>query len=76
MWNHCISRHGPTNLTPFELVYVEVNLDAYQLGKPNDLSTVIYHVLMMDNVNKVIDNKIIKALKEIEKDSLSCQGLQ
>jgi hypothetical protein len=33
----------------------------------NDLSTIIYHELMMDNVKKVT-NKRMKDLKEIEKD--------
>jgi hypothetical protein len=39
-WAHCISKHGATKVTPFELVYghevvlpVEVNLDAYRLAK-------------------------------------------
>jgi hypothetical protein len=46
---------------------IEVNLDAYRLAKQNDLSVVIYHDLMMDNVNEVVD-KILLALKEMEKD--------
>jgi hypothetical protein len=40
LWAHCISRHGATKVTPFELVYgqeavllIEVNLDAYRLAK-------------------------------------------
>jgi len=28
---------------------IEVNLDAYKLAKKNDLSTTMYHELMMDN---------------------------
>ena len=74
MWAHRISRHGATKVTPFELVYgqenilpIEVNLDAYKLAKQNDLSTVDYHDLMMDNIDKVNDKRL-KALKEIEKD--------
>jgi pyridoxine 5'-phosphate synthase PdxJ len=46
---------------------IEVNLDAYRLAKQNDLSVVIYHDLMMDNVNEVVDKRL-PALKEMEKD--------
>jgi hypothetical protein len=46
---------------------VKVNLDAYRLAKQNDLSAVVYHDLMMDNIDEVIDVRL-KALKEIEKD--------
>ena len=74
LWAHRISRHGATKVTPFELVYgqeavlpVEVNLDAYRLAKQNDLSAVVYHDLMMDNIDEVTD-VTLKALKEIEKD--------
>ena len=74
LWAHRISRHGATKTTPFELVYgqevvlpVEVNLDAYRLAKQNDLSAIVYHDLMMDNMDEVTDMRL-KALKEIEKD--------
>jgi hypothetical protein len=74
LWAHRISRHDATKVTPFELVYgqevvlpVEVNLDAYRLAKQNDLSAVVYHDLMMDNIDEVTDVRL-KALKEIEKD--------
>jgi hypothetical protein len=74
LWAHRISRHGAIKVTPFELVYgqeavlpVKVNLDAYRLAKQNDLSAIVYHDLMMDNINEVTD-VILKALKEIEKD--------
>jgi hypothetical protein len=74
LWAHRISRHGGTKVIPFELVYgqeavlpVEVNLDAYRLAKQNDLSAVVYHDLMMDNIDEVIDVRL-KALKEIEKE--------
>jgi hypothetical protein len=47
-------------VTPFELVYgqeavlsIEVNLDAYRLAKQNNLSTVMYPDLMMDNIDEV-----------------------
>jgi cell wall assembly regulator SMI1 len=75
LWAHHISRHGATKVTPFELVYgqevvlpVEVNLDAYRLAKQNDLSAVVYHDLMMDNIDEVTDVRL-KALKKIEKDT-------
>jgi hypothetical protein len=74
LWAHHISRHGATKVTPFELVYgqeamlpVEVNLDAYRFAKQNDLSAIVYHDLMMDNIDEVTDVRL-KALKEIEKD--------
>jgi hypothetical protein len=73
---HCISRHGATKVTHFELVYgrevilpVEVNLAAYRLAKQNVLSAVDYHDLMMDNIDEVTD-KMLQALKEIEKDKI------
>ena len=75
LWAHRISRHGSTKVTPFELVYGQEavlpveNLDAYRLAKQNDLSTVDYHDLMMDNIDEVTDKRL-KALKEIEKDKL------
>jgi hypothetical protein len=74
LWAHRISRHGATKVTPFELVYgqeavlpIEVNLDAYKLTKQNDLSAVVYHDLIMDNIDEVT-NVRLKALKEIEKN--------
>jgi hypothetical protein len=74
LWTHRISRHGATKVTPFELVYgqeavllVEVNLDAYRLAKQNDLSVIVYHDLMMDNIDEVT-NVRLKAIKKIEKD--------
>jgi hypothetical protein len=73
LWAHHILKHGATKVTPFDLVYgqaavlpVEVNLDAYRLAKQNDLSAVVYHDLMMDNIDEVTDVRL-KALKEIEK---------
>jgi dihydroneopterin aldolase len=74
LWAHRISRHGATKITSFKLVYgqevvlpVEVNLDVYRLAKQNDLSTIMYYDMMMDNINEVTDKRL-KALKEIEKD--------
>ena len=76
LWAHRISRHGATKVTPFELVYgqevvlpVEVNLNAYRLAKQNNLSAIDYHDLMMDNIDEVNDKRL-RALKEIEKDKL------
>jgi hypothetical protein len=46
---------------------VEVNLDAYRLAKQNDISAIVYHDLMIDNIDEVTDVRL-KALKEIEKD--------
>ena len=76
MWAHRISRHGATNVTPFELVYgqeavlhVDVNMDAYRLAKQNDISAVDYRDLMMDNIDEVSDKRL-QALREIEKDKL------
>jgi hypothetical protein len=74
LWAQCISRHGATKVTPFELVYgqedvlpMEVNLGAYRLARQNDLDTVVYQNLMMDNIDEVTDKRM-RALKEIEKD--------
>jgi hypothetical protein len=46
---------------------IKVNLDAYRFAKQNDLSAIVYHDLMMDNIDEVT-NVRLKALKEIEKD--------
>jgi len=69
-----ISRHCATKVTPFELVCgqevvlpIGVNLDAYRLAKQNDLSVVMYHDLMMDNIDEVTDKRV-KALMDMEKD--------
>jgi hypothetical protein len=74
LWAHCISRHGATKVTPFELVYgqeavlpVKVNLGAYRLAKQNDLDTSVYHNLLIDNTDGIPDKRM-RALKEIEKD--------
>ena len=82
LWAHRISRQGATKVTPFELVYgqeavlpVEVNLDVYRLAKQNDLSAVMYHDLMMDNIDEVTDVRL-KALKKIEKEGSGCQSKQ
>ena len=74
LYGHIIFQGMVLQITPFELVYgqeavlpVEVNLDAYRLAKQNNLSAVVYHDLMMDNIDEVTVVRL-KALKEIEKD--------
>jgi hypothetical protein len=59
IWAHCISRHGATKVTPFELVYgqeailpIEVNLGVYRLAKQNDLDAIVYQSLMMNNIKR------------------------
>jgi hypothetical protein len=76
LWVHRISKHSTTKVTPFELVYgqeavlpVEVNLDALQIARQNELSTVDYHNLMLDRLDEVSDERV-KALGEIERDKL------
>jgi hypothetical protein len=44
---------------------VEVNLVAYRLAKQNDLDVVVYHNLMMDNIDEVTDKRM-RDLKEIK----------
>jgi hypothetical protein len=75
LWAHRISRHGATKVAPFELVCgqevvlpVEVNLGAYRLVKQNDLDVVVYHNLMMDNIDEITDKRM-GYLKKIEKDN-------
>ena len=67
------SQTGP-KIPPLVLVHgqdvvlpIEVNLDAYKSAKQNNLSSIDYHDLMMDNIDEVAD-KCLKALKKIEKD--------
>src|SRR5438105_2914640 len=76
LWAHIISRHGATNVTPYELVYgqeavlpVEVNLAALRFAKQNSLSAEEYQSSMMDNIDEVAD-KCMMALKDIEKEKL------
>jgi hypothetical protein len=76
LWVHRISKHSTTKVTPFELVYgqeavlpVEVNLDALQIARQNELSTVDYHNLMLDRLDEVSDERV-KTLGEIERDKL------
>jgi hypothetical protein len=76
LWTHLIFKHSATKVSPFELVYaqeaillVEVNLDALQIARQNELSAVNYHNLMLDKLDKVSDERI-KILGEIERDKL------
>jgi hypothetical protein len=72
LWAHHISKHSATKVTPFELVYgqeaillVEINLDALWITQQNKLSDVDYHNLMLDILDKVLDERM-KSLGEIE----------
>jgi hypothetical protein len=53
-----------------DVLPVEVNLSAYRLAKQNDLDAVVYHNLMMDNIDEITDKRM-STLKEIEKDKAS-----
>jgi hypothetical protein len=48
---------------------VEVNLDALQIARQNELSVVDYHNLMFNRLDKVSDERV-KALGENERDKL------
>jgi transposase InsO family protein len=59
MWTHRTSRHGATNVTPFELVYaqeavlpVEVSLKKLRITGQDYLSAKKYTELMMDKVDE------------------------
>jgi hypothetical protein len=76
LWTHRIFKYRVTKVTPFELVYeqeailpVEVNLDALQIARQNELSIVDYNNLMLDMIDETSD-EIIKALGDIERDKL------
>jgi hypothetical protein len=76
LWAQHISKHSATKVTPFEIVYgqeailpVEVNLDALQIARQNELSAVDYYNLMLDRLDEVLDERV-KALGEIERDKL------
>ena len=63
-------------MTPLDLVYgqeavlpVEVNLAALRFARHNDLSADDYCSLMMDNIDEVVDKRLM-ALKDIEKEKL------
>jgi hypothetical protein len=76
LWAHRISKYSATKVTPFKLVYgqeailpMEVNLDALQIARQNELSVVDYHNLMFDRIDEVSDERI-KSLAKIERDKL------
>ena len=48
---------------------MEVNFNALRIAKQNDLSTVDFYNLMMDNIDEVADKRLV-ALKSIERDKL------
>jgi hypothetical protein len=51
-----------------------VNLAVYRLAKQNELTTVYYHNLMMDNIYDITDKRL-QVLKEIEKDKFDLSKL-
>jgi len=55
---------------------VEVNLAAYILAKQNDLYGIMYHELMMDNVDRwlVKEWRLWDFEGDQEKQNLCCQG--
>jgi transposase InsO family protein len=76
LWAHRISKHRTIKVTHFELVYeqevvlsIEVNLDDLRIARQNKLSTINYHNLMLDRLDKASDEKL-KALGEIEREKL------
>jgi hypothetical protein len=76
LWAHRISKHSATKVTPFELVKwqeailpMEVNLDALRIAWQNKLSAIVYHNLMLDRLDEVLDERV-KALGEIKRDNL------
>src|ERR1041385_303880 len=76
LWSHRISKHGATQVAPFELVYgqeavlpVEIKLQALRVARQNNLSVVDYNDLMMDQIDEVPEKRL-KALEEIEKEKL------
>jgi hypothetical protein len=48
---------------------MEVNLDALQIARQNELSAIDYHNLMLDRLDEVSDERV-KASGEIERDKL------
>jgi hypothetical protein len=49
------------------ILSIEVNLGAYRFANQNDLDAIVYHNLMMDNIDEVTEKRM-RAPKEIEKD--------
>jgi hypothetical protein len=76
LWDHRISKHSATKVSPFELVYgqeavfpVEISLNAIRFARQNDLTVIDYYNSMMDNIDEVTDKRVI-ALGAIEKDKI------
>jgi hypothetical protein len=76
LWAHRISKHSATKVTPFELIYgqevilpMEVNLDALRIARQNELSVVDYHNLMLNRLDKVLEERV-NALGKLERDKL------
>jgi hypothetical protein len=51
------------------MLHVEISLNAVRFARQNDLIVGDYYNSMMDNVNEVIDKRVI-ALGEIEKNKI------
>jgi hypothetical protein len=49
------------------MLFIELNLNAYRLAKQKELSIVMYHDLIMNNIDEVIYNRL-KALNDMEHD--------
>ena len=71
LWDHIISKHRATKISAFELVYgqeavfpVEISLNDVRFARQNDLTVGDYYNSMMDNIDEVIDKRVI-ALGEI-----------
>jgi transposase InsO family protein len=76
IWDHIISKHRATKVSPFELVCghevvlpVEISLNAIRFARQNDLAVCDYFDVMMDNIDEVIDKRFV-ALREIRKDKI------
>jgi hypothetical protein len=76
LWDHRISKHCATKVSPFKLVYgqeavlpVDVSLNVVWFARQNDLTISDFYNSTMDNIDKVTDKRLI-ALREIEKDKI------
>jgi hypothetical protein len=71
-----VSKHGATEVTPFELVFgqevvlpMEVNLQACRTLNQDALSAEEYTELMMDRIDDITEGRL-RALKEFEREKL------
>jgi hypothetical protein len=76
LWAHGISKHNPTKVSSFELVYgqeamlpIEISFNDVRFAKQNDLTVSDYYSSMMDNFDEVTDKRVT-TLGEIEKDKI------